>query len=94
MAVLILAMERRRWVWFWMAAILLTLVSAALFALIAWLSAVEALTTMHRVSNMVRWPHWPFQLSVAFGSAMYAIVLLIQSVRMVGGKPGPANAGR
>ena len=74
--------------------ILLTLVSAALFALIAWLSAVEALTSMHRVSNIVRWPHWPFQLSVAFGSAMYAIVLLIQSVRMLVGKPGPADAGR
>ena len=24
---------------------------------------------------MMRWPHWPFQLIVAFGSAMYAIVL-------------------
>ncbi len=38
---------------------------------------------MHRISNMMRWPHWPFQLTVAFGSAMYAIVLLIQSVRML-----------
>ena len=34
---------------------------------------------MHRVSNMMRWPHYPFQLIVAFGSAMYAIVLLIQT---------------
>ena len=32
---------------------------------------------------MMRWPHWPFQLIVAFGSAMYAIVLLIQCVRML-----------
>jgi TRAP-type C4-dicarboxylate transport system permease small subunit len=63
--------------------VLLTLVSAVLFALIAWLTAAEALTSMHRVSNMVRWPHWPFQLTVAFGSAMYAIVLFIQTVQML-----------
>ena len=36
---------------------------------------------MHRVSNMMRWPHFPFQLTVALGSAMYAIVLLMQSVQ-------------
>ena len=74
--------------------ILLTLVSAALFALIAWLSAAEALTTMNRLSNMVRWPHWPFQLSVAFGSALYAIVLLVQAVRMLATKPRIADDGR
>jgi TRAP-type C4-dicarboxylate transport system permease small subunit len=74
--------------------ILLTLVSAALFAVIAWLTAAEALGSMRRVSNMVRWPHWPFQLAVALGSAMYAIVLLIQGVRMLAGKPGLADDGR
>jgi TRAP-type C4-dicarboxylate transport system permease small subunit len=61
--------------------VLLPLIGAVLFAAIAYLSAVEALTSMHRVSNMMRWPHWPFQLTVAFGSAMYAIVLLIQTVQ-------------
>ena len=75
--------------------LLLTLISAALFALIAWLTAVEALTSMHRVSNMVRWPHWPFQLSVALGSAMYAVVLLIQGIQMLANKPtGSADDGR
>ncbi|MBM3572026.1 MAG: TRAP transporter small permease [Alphaproteobacteria bacterium] len=63
--------------------VVLTLTSAALFAAIAWLSAVEAFATMQRISNMMRWPHWPFQLTVAFGSAMYAAVLLIQTVRML-----------
>ena len=29
---------------------------------------------------MMRWPHYPFQFIVAFGSAMYAVVLFIQSV--------------
>jgi hypothetical protein len=38
---------------------------------------------MSRVSNMMRWPHYPFQFIVALGSAMYAIVLFIQSVRML-----------
>jgi TRAP-type C4-dicarboxylate transport system permease small subunit len=60
---------------------LLPLVGCVLFAMIAWLSAVEALTSMHRISNMMRWPHWPFQLTVAFGSAMYAIVLLVHAIR-------------
>ncbi len=66
--------------------VLLTFISAVLFAAIAWLAAVDALTSTHRISNMMRWPHWPFQLTVAFGSAMYAIVLLIQTARMFPGK--------
>jgi len=60
---------------------LLLIISGLLFAAIAWLSAVEALTSMQRVSNMMRWPHWPFQLTVAFGSAMYAIVLFIHAAQ-------------
>jgi TRAP-type C4-dicarboxylate transport system permease small subunit len=63
--------------------VLLTLVSVVLFAAVAWLSAVEALTSTQRVSNMMRWPHWPFQLTVAFGSAMYALVLLLQVLQML-----------
>jgi TRAP-type C4-dicarboxylate transport system permease small subunit len=63
--------------------VLLTFVSAVLFAMVAWLSAVEALTSMHRISNMMRWPHYPFQLIVAFGAAMYALVLLIQTFALL-----------
>jgi TRAP-type C4-dicarboxylate transport system permease small subunit len=44
----------------------------------AWLTAHEALGSMQRISNMMRWPHWPFQMIVALGSAMYCIVLLKQ----------------
>ena len=65
--------------------VILTLASAALFAAIAWLTIGEALDTMRRVSNMMRWPHYPFQFIVALGSAMYAVVLVIQAVRMVRG---------
>jgi TRAP-type C4-dicarboxylate transport system permease small subunit len=63
--------------------VLLTFASALLFFLMAWLAAVEALTSTHRISNMIRWPHWPFQLTVAFGAAMYGLVLLIQSIQML-----------
>jgi len=68
--------------------VVLALVSAALFALIAYLTAAEALNNMHRISNMMRWPHWPFQLTVAVGAALYAIVLAhqgIQQLRRMGG---------
>lgn len=75
--------------------VILTLAGAVLFAAIAWLTAADAFSSMHRVSNMVRWPHWPFQLTVAIGSAMYAIVLLIQAVRLVPRKPsGPGDVAR
>ncbi len=63
--------------------ILLTLTGAVLFAAVAWLTIEEALATMTRVSNMMRWPHYPFQFIVAFGSAMYALVLFVQSFRML-----------
>jgi hypothetical protein len=63
--------------------VILTFVSALLFAAIAWLTAGDAINASHRISNMMRWPHWPFQAVVAFGAAMYAVVLLIQCVNMV-----------
>ena len=63
--------------------VILMLVSAALFAAIAWLTAADAINASHRISNMMRWPHWPFQTIVAFGSAMYAITLLIQCVQLL-----------
>jgi TRAP-type C4-dicarboxylate transport system permease small subunit len=65
--------------------IILTLVSALLFAAIAWLTASDAILASHRISNMMRWPHWPFQAVVAFGSAMYAAVLIGQCVQMLRG---------
>ena len=71
------------------------LIGALLFAAIAWLTAVEALDSMHRISNMMRWPHYPFQLTVAFGSAMYALVLLIQILRLIRRRRcGPRNMSR
>jgi len=63
--------------------VVLTFVSGLLFVAIAWLTVDEALATMGRVSNMMRWPHYPFQFIVALGSAMYAVVLFIQAFRML-----------
>jgi len=71
--------------------VILALASAALFAAIAWFTVDEALATTRRVSNMMRWPHWPFQFIVAFGSAMYAIVLLIQAWRLLTRHPKEPN---
>jgi len=71
--------------------VILTFISGALFAAVAWLTADEALSTMNRVSNMMRWPHYPFQFIVAFGSAMYAIVLFIQGFRMMWKRAGDSQ---
>jgi TRAP-type C4-dicarboxylate transport system permease small subunit len=64
----------------WVPAVL-TLISAVLFAVIAYESAKQGLGNMQRISNMMRWPHFPFLLNVAFGSALFAIVLFIQGIR-------------
>jgi TRAP-type C4-dicarboxylate transport system permease small subunit len=63
--------------------VILTLVGAILFVMIAWLTAADALANTHRISNMMRWPHYPFQLIVAFGSAMYALVLLHEAAQLL-----------
>jgi TRAP-type C4-dicarboxylate transport system permease small subunit len=63
--------------------VILTFIGGVLFAAIAWLTVDEALSTMNRVSNMMRWPHYPFQFIVALGAAMYAAVLFVQSFRML-----------
>ncbi|MBX9773865.1 MAG: TRAP transporter small permease [Xanthobacteraceae bacterium] len=68
--------------------VILTFIGGVLFLAIAWLTIGEALSTVSRVSNMMRWPHYPFQFVVALGSAMYAVVLFIQCVRMLRKPPG------
>jgi len=74
-----------RWV-----SVVLALVSATLFAAIAWYSFNEAMATMNRFSNMLRWPYYPFLLLSAFGSAVYAVVLAVQAVRS---RPGGGREG-
>jgi TRAP-type C4-dicarboxylate transport system permease small subunit len=59
---------------------LIAFIGAALFALIAYRATLETLATIQQVSNMLRWPHYPFRFAVAFGSAVFAAVLFIQGV--------------
>lgn len=60
---------------------ILALVGAILFAAIAWYSFQNGLQNMRRVSNMLRWPYYPFVFVTAFGSAVYAAVLFVQAIR-------------
>lgn len=61
---------------------------ALLIAVMAWRTTLETIATLPQVSNMLRWPHYPFRFTVAFGSAMFAIVLFVQGVRALRRKPG------
>jgi TRAP-type C4-dicarboxylate transport system permease small subunit len=60
---------------------------AALFALIAWRVMLETSATLNQTSNMLRMPHYPFRLAVAFCSLLFAIVLLVQGWQALWRKP-------
>lgn len=66
---------------------LLSFTGAALFALIAYRATLETIATIDQVSNLLRWPHYPFRFTVAFGSALFAIVLVIQGVQALRKRP-------
>jgi TRAP-type C4-dicarboxylate transport system permease small subunit len=59
---------------------LISFTGALLFVLVAYRATLESLATIQQVSNMLRWPHYPFRFTAAFGSAMFALVLLWQGV--------------
>jgi TRAP-type C4-dicarboxylate transport system permease small subunit len=65
----------------------LAFLGAALFLLIAYRATLEATATLGQISNLLRWPHFPFRYSVALGSLLLAIVLLIETVRALRGRP-------
>jgi TRAP-type C4-dicarboxylate transport system permease small subunit len=71
---------------------IMSFVGAALFAAIAWQSTRETITTIDQVSNMLQWPHYPFRFTVAFGSAVFALVMLIQGVQALRRAPGREDA--
>ena len=68
---------------------LLLLISAVLFGLIAWYTLQDGLQTMRRISNMLRWPYYPFIFIAAFGCAAYAVVLFVQAAQAL---PKPSSA--
>lgn len=65
--------------------VIVNLVGSALFAVIAVTVVNETFEAWTQASNMLRMPHWPFRLVVAFGSGLYAIVLLIHAIRAARG---------
>jgi TRAP-type C4-dicarboxylate transport system permease small subunit len=67
---------------------LIAFTGALLFALVAYRATLETIATISQVSNMLRWPHYPFRFTAAFGSAMLAIVLLIQGMASLRRKAG------
>jgi TRAP-type C4-dicarboxylate transport system permease small subunit len=54
---------------------------AALFAVVAYRTTLETVDTISQVSNRLGWPHYPFRFTVAFGSALLAVVLIVQGVQ-------------
>jgi TRAP-type C4-dicarboxylate transport system permease small subunit len=64
---------------------ILAFMGAALFALIAYRALLETFATIDQVSNLLRWPFYPFRFTVAFGSALFAVVLVIQGIQALRG---------
>lgn len=59
----------------------LTFIGAVLFGIIAYRAWLETFATIDQVSNRLGWPHFPFRLTVVLGSALLALVLVIQGVQ-------------
>ena len=72
--------------------ILVNLVGAAVFVVLTWRALVAALQAIEieRASNLLAIPHWPFYAMIALGSALYAIVQLLEVVAPA----GSGDAGR
>jgi TRAP-type C4-dicarboxylate transport system permease small subunit len=73
--------------------VILLLVSALLFAVMAWYALQDGLATMRRVSNMLRWPYYPFIFITSFGCAAYALVLFVQAVQAFRPTPPAPSKG-
>jgi TRAP-type C4-dicarboxylate transport system permease small subunit len=72
---------------------LMSLTGAVLFAVVAWQVAAEAFMGFKQISNMLRWPHWPFKLGAAFGAFCFALVMFRQTWRAAGSAVRAAPAG-
>jgi TRAP-type C4-dicarboxylate transport system permease small subunit len=71
---------------------IMSFAGAALFVVIAWQSTRETIATIDQVSNMLQWPHYPFRFTVAFGSAIFAVVMFIQGVQALRRPPDQEGA--
>lgn len=61
---------------------------AVLLAFVAWQATKYAMGSLRwgDLTNMMRVPKFPFQLAVAISMALFALVMLLQSVRVMAGK--------
>ncbi|MFQ5852809.1 MAG: TRAP transporter small permease [Candidatus Binatia bacterium] len=64
-------------------------VCGVLFVYVTWQTFRQGLDALEfgEASNLVEIPHFPFFVVVAFGSAVYALVLFVQAVRAALGLP-------
>jgi TRAP-type C4-dicarboxylate transport system permease small subunit len=77
-------LDRPRWRWITAS---LAFLSGLLFAVIAYRATLETIATINQVSNRLAWPHYPFRFTVAVGCALFAVVLFIQGVQVLRGRP-------
>jgi TRAP-type C4-dicarboxylate transport system permease small subunit len=86
----VLDRPRLRWV-----SVAVHLAGAALLAVIAWRTVLHAIGSAERgeATNMMKVPHYPFELVAAASTAVFAAVLLAQAWRAVR-RPPDRDAGR
>lgn len=68
---------------------------AALLAYIAWRSYLYAMGSLRwgDLTNMMRIPKYPFQLGVAVAMGLFALVLVLEMLRALAGRPRPDPTG-
>lgn len=74
--------------------VLVNLIGAGIFGILTWraLIAAEHAIKIERVSNLLDIPHWPFYYVIALGSALYAVVQIIEAARAFAGpKADPSD---
>lgn len=64
-------------------------VSGLFFIVVTWMSAVHAMDAFEYGEgfNLLAIPHWPFYAMIAFGSALFALVLFVLALRSACGMP-------
>jgi TRAP-type C4-dicarboxylate transport system permease small subunit len=80
----VLDRPRLRWV-----SVAIHLAGAALLAVIAWRTVLHAIGSAERgeATNMMKVPHYPFELVAAASMAVFAVVLAVQAWRAARGEP-------
>ncbi len=69
----------------------LSFLAAVLFIVIAYQTAIETVATIEQASNLLGWPHYPFRFAVVLGSALYALVLIVQGVQSLHTRPAEGS---